>query len=177
MSRFFPESDFSSPYGSEADADGDGFQSFNRCLAQLKDQIAQFVEISPFCESPIEVQLGGRLAIALQNHAAWLPDGPAFALTKQEQIPLFKTPHLLLIPQFCWSRFRFDFAIQFSWEKQPRLLIECDGRQFHSTPEQIANDRRKDNQAAQAGMRVLRFSGSRIFHAAERCCAEVLGAL
>jgi very-short-patch-repair endonuclease len=52
------------------------------------------------------------------------------------------------------------------------VLIECDGKEFHSTPKQIANDRRKEAAAWHAGMGIVRFTGSDI-HQDTRNCALI----
>lgn len=48
---------------------------------------------------------------------------------------------------------RVDFAYP-----QHRLLIECDGRRWHTSVDAFQNDRRRDNLAQLAGWRVLRFT-------------------
>lgn len=42
------------------------------------------------------------------------------------------------------------------------IAIECDGKAYHSKPEQKAHDKRKDAYLHKNGWKVLRFSGSRI---------------
>jgi very-short-patch-repair endonuclease len=53
-------------------------------------------------------------------------------------------------------------------------MIECDGKEFHSTDEQIANDLAKDALAAKSGILLYRFSGSQIFRELDRCTQQVL---
>lgn len=43
-----------------------------------------------------------------------------------------------------------------------RVAIECDGKAYHSTPQQKAHDRRKNAYLRRHGWKVLRFSGSAI---------------
>ena len=43
-----------------------------------------------------------------------------------------------------------------------KLAIECNGKAYHSSPEQKARDRRKDRYLKRNGWKVLRFSGSMI---------------
>ncbi|RJR23634.1 DUF559 domain-containing protein [Candidatus Microgenomates bacterium] len=43
-----------------------------------------------------------------------------------------------------------------------RVAIECDGKAYHSTPEQKAHDRRKNAYLRRHGWKVLRFSGRSI---------------
>lgn len=105
------------------------------------------MQIAPKCESPIEVQLGAHLLRSL-------------------------SPPFELRPQFKLGRFRFDFAIMV--DEHAIMLIECDGKEFHSTPEQIENDQRKDKLAAAVGIKLLRFTGREIFHHPAQCAERVL---
>jgi very-short-patch-repair endonuclease len=75
-------------------------------------------------------------------------------------------------PQFKHGRYRYDFAV----ERDGRTLavIECDGRQFHSTPEQLERDHAKDVSAEEAGFEVFRFSGREIHRDAGDCVEQVL---
>jgi hypothetical protein len=50
---------------------------------------------------------------------------------------------------------RFDFLMDAGY-----FFLECDSKQWHRTPEQLANDRRKDAVAKKMGMRVCRIRWS-----------------
>lgn len=95
------------------------------------------------CESPIEVQLGAQLRLRLP---------PGFSV----------------MPQYQWKGWRMDFAITDATGKVVGF-VECDGAEFHQTPDQIANDRRKDMAAKAAGIQMFRFTGSDIFNHASAC--------
>jgi superfamily I DNA/RNA helicase/very-short-patch-repair endonuclease len=60
--------------------------------------------------------------------------------------------------------FRVDFALP-----ERRLAIEADGREWHDA----VRDRRRDEELAALGWEVLRFSGSDIHRAADRCADTV----
>lgn len=60
-------------------------------------------------------------------------------------------------PQVPCGRYRIDLALQ-----SHRIAIECDGKAFHSSPEQKAHDRRKNKYLRKNGWKVLRFTGSAI---------------
>jgi very-short-patch-repair endonuclease len=107
--------------------------------------------IRSFCESPIEVMLGARLTVALRK---------------------IEESHLSLSFQYPLGRYRYDFAI--TREEKAIALIECDGKEFHSTEAQISNDRAKDKLAAQKGVPVFRFSGSEIFKNEKECALLIL---
>lgn len=55
------------------------------------------------------------------------------------------------------GRYRIDLVLP-----AYRIAIECDGKEFHSSPEQKAHDRRKNTYLRRNGWKVLRFSGSAI---------------
>ena len=119
--------------------------------ADADARLSPFVELSDApaeCESPIE----RRLAV--------------FLVPRAEQWG-FK-----VICQFKHDRFRYDFAI----EKDNKVIavIECDGSDFHSTPEQLAHDAIKDLLARQAGFVVFRYSGREIHRDAARCAEEIV---
>lgn len=84
-------------------------------------------------------------------------------------------------PQYKIKQFRYDFAIILNGHligpQKPAVLIECDGKAFHSSPPQIANDERKNALAKFYGIQLLRFSGSQIYRDPESCAAEVLLAI
>lgn len=56
------------------------------------------------------------------------------------------------------GRYRIDIALP-----GDLIAIECDGKAYHSTPQQKANDRRKDRYLRKNGWRVIRVSGRRIY--------------
>jgi very-short-patch-repair endonuclease len=120
-------------------------------LPALFDKWALAGSIADVCESPIEIDLGVQFLIAFR------------AIGDDD---------FQLVPQQVLGSFRYDFAIT----RQEKLigLVECDGKEFHSTTEQIANDRAKDKLAAQMGVRMFRFSGSDIWRDPKVCVREVL---
>lgn len=57
---------------------------------------------------------------------------------------------------------RPDLAMWFPADDSVRLLIECDGYQFHSGRDKFKSDRARDRELLEVGYRVLRYSGSEI---------------
>lgn len=57
------------------------------------------------------------------------------------------------------GRYSIDIALPAYY-----IAIECDGKAYHSTPEQKAHDRRKNTYLKKNGWKVLRFSGKRIYN-------------
>jgi very-short-patch-repair endonuclease len=55
--------------------------------------------------------------------------------------------------------------------------MECDGKDFHSSADQQANDKLKDEAAANAGIRLIRFTGSQINGEVDACVRYALSAM
>jgi very-short-patch-repair endonuclease len=67
--------------------------------------------------------------------------------------------------------YRADILIE---EEGRRLVVECDGAEFHAvTKEQVERDKRRDRYCAARGICVMRFSGAEITRDARGCAAEV----
>jgi very-short-patch-repair endonuclease len=67
--------------------------------------------------------------------------------------------------------FRADILIE---QGGRRLVVECDGSEFHSiTKEQVERDKRRDRYCAARGVCVMRFSGAEIHRDPRGCAAEV----
>lgn len=111
---------------------------------RLLDEYRIAEALRPLCESPIEVQLGIHL------------------------VRLLSGKEIVSVPQYRWHRWRMDFALKRP-DGPPLLFIECDGRDFHSTSEQQANDRAKDRAARDARIPLMRFTGSAIYNDARAC--------
>jgi very-short-patch-repair endonuclease len=119
-------------------------------------------------ESPIETIFGAQFALALRplcNDIGW-----KFSVGTGDD-------DLVLYPQFPLARFRYDFAVVAKWKARPLVLIECDGKDFHSSADQQANDKLKDEAAANAGIRLIRFTGSEINGDVDACVRYSLSAM
>jgi hypothetical protein len=62
-----------------------------------------------------------------------------------------------------------DFAIKVAGVDPGLVFVECDGKEFHSSPAQIARDRLKDKLARDAGIALRRFTGSEINKRGDAC--------
>jgi very-short-patch-repair endonuclease len=100
------------------------------------------------CESPIERMLAAQLAPHAERWG-------------------FK-----LVSQFKHGPYRYDFAV----EKNGKIIavVECDGLEFHSTPEQIDRDVAKDLLANRSGFVVFHYSGTDIHRDAWKCAEEII---
>lgn len=156
-------------HGCEKDA-GD-FQpvSFSQAAGTALERIRNLLHLSPSCDSPIEVQLGAAVVMFFERAGARLRLCKSFDLRNAPE-------GLLLVPQFAWSHYRSDWAIM-SARSHGALLIECDGKDFHSSPAQKAHDARKDASARDYGFLTLRFTGSEIFRDADGCAQKIYDAV
>ena len=62
-----------------------------------------------------------------------------------------------LYAQLVVGSYRVDIALV---DGDARLVVECDGRAYHSTEAQLLADRRRDRELTHMGWRVIRYSGS-----------------
>lgn len=130
-------------------------------------------------QSPIE----DHLMIALGDVAGWMIiRKPYWKFEHALDFAYRRLPrrYLLLVPQCRVARYRLDFAAFAKGDNNGLKIvgIECDGRQFHTSPEHIERDKKRDAEINRLiGVRVARFSGSEIKKAADQCAAFVLDEL
>lgn len=142
-----------------------------RTLGQLIEPVVAAVELT---ESPIESELFW----AMMRH-------PKFVLVKGEDKP--EGAGIFVRPQTPIGPYIADFYILARgygqcnlklWppKQEIRLVVECDGKDWHTSPEQIAYDRRRDEYMANLGIKVQRFTGTEINKSAVHCanCIEHL---
>lgn len=65
-----------------------------------------------------------------------------------------------------------DFTCDFLLRSE-RIVIECDGHEFHTTVKRQARDRRIDRELQKQGYAILRFTGSQINADPKTCAIEV----
>ena len=116
------------------------------------------------CDSPIEEMLGAFILTVFEENDCKLH------LCNFAKMSELKTERLL-VPQFKWHHYRSDWAIIQPAESDRALLVEADGADFHSSPEQIEHDKRKDSAALDYGHITIRFPG-RLIHKDPRGCAR-----
>ena len=80
------------------------------------------------------------------------------------------------LPQPRMNVHRAGWEVDAVWDDQ-RLVVEVDGRKFHSTPARFERDRRKDADLLLAGYRVLRVTWRRLTKEPREVVAILAGAL
>jgi len=74
-----------------------------------------------------------------------------------------------LIPQYQIGNYYVDFA-----HIPTKTVIELDGKPYHTTPYQIANDEERQKSIERQGWHVLRFTGGDIYYHVDRCIIDTL---
>jgi very-short-patch-repair endonuclease len=141
---------------------------FSTVLLQAIEIAAESFTMAGVTESPIETIFGAKFGQALRSLCKDL--GREFSVGTEEEADL------VLHPQYPLECFRYDFAVRSKTQMKPLLLIECDGKDFHSSPKQLANDKLKDLAASNAGIRLIRFSESEINRDVDRSAEFALAA-
>jgi very-short-patch-repair endonuclease len=74
------------------------------------------------------------------------------------------------------GEYRVDFVVgMVDYPNGTKIVVECDGHDFHErTKEQAARDRKRDRVLQAAGYRVFRFTGSELYRNPFGCVEEVI---
>jgi very-short-patch-repair endonuclease len=138
-----------------------------------------------FCESPIEQLLGIELAYLEVDGFAFgksmdlrCLDAPLDVENLERYCPNGVDRFNLLFAQPQIANYRVDFLIlsRYRGDHQniKRLIIECDGHEYHErTREQAARDKQRSNELQYHGFKVFRYTGSQIYNNARGCAADV----
>lgn len=128
-------------------------------------------------DSPIEKLLFAALyAHVYYSHSKrmGLLNATVIPVDRLKDLPAARSA-LIVEPQVQFEFGRVDFVIH-AWDggEWKRLIVECDGHDFHErTQEQAARDRQRDREAQLAGVPVFRFTGTEINRDAWGCAAKI----
>lgn len=99
-------------------------------------------------------------------------------LSEQDIAQVNKHGVILLEYQKNELSWRADFVLSVPSLSSRKMIVECDGHQFHErTKEQAVRDRSRDREAQAAGYSILRFTGSELYRDPLKCVREVLDVL
>lgn len=157
-----------------------------KLLAQVKahiDERSGDWESEKYTQSPIECLLLDALhmmascQITEYTYISLVTDRADSAQALSRQDPLT----LIVEPQAQLEGWRVDFLVH-AWEfgrisgrpQWRRLIVECDGHDFHErTKEQAAKDRSRDREFQLRGFGVMRFTGSEIVNDPLGCACQI----
>jgi very-short-patch-repair endonuclease len=148
----------------------------------------EFEAASEATESPIEHAM--LLALTLMGRSL-LFGGAVYFTTKCRQIDADDYEYLVIEPQASIGDYRVDFLLThatFEDDPEPirdpdgrvrtRLIVECDGHDFHDrTKAQASRDRARDRDLQSRGIRVYRYTGADIWKDVMACAKEAIEAL
>jgi very-short-patch-repair endonuclease len=122
-------------------------------------------------QSPIEAELGSALL-------ATLPAITMFCNVIDGK-PERDDQGFFISPQFPVGNYRADFCIfmhtRFAAE---RLILECDGHQYHErTSDQAEHDKKRDRAFVESGLQVMRFTGTEIRRDPLACAEQAVAHL
>jgi very-short-patch-repair endonuclease len=157
---------------------------FSKLAAQARDRIEDCVNNvyrDADGDSPIECLMATAL------YASFYPSGYCILAMRDEGIPpglleKLQGTTVLMEQQIDVAGWRADFVLTYydwgfrhsrepSWQK---IIIECDGHDFHErTKEQAAKDRSRDRGAQARGFVIFRFTGSEIWADPMGCADQV----
>lgn len=135
-------------------------------MKPIKHYVQRVVAANKFSESPIESQLFW----AMSNNEKFIlcqegdePQGEGFFLFPQTNIGKYRVDFYLLARLIVsnpkvWGKF-----------KEAKIVIECDGKAFHSREDQKTRDAERDKYLKDNGYEVTRFTGSEIYHHSKFC--------
>lgn len=72
--------------------------------------------------------------------------------------------------QVACNNYRIDLVI---YTGKKKLAIEADGKNYHSSVQQVKHDKEKDWQLRKHGWEVIRFTGSEIYRNSNQCVEEI----
>lgn len=120
-------------------------------MKSLKDILTPFTG-----ESPIEEALAG--ALKRRKHFVFNEGEKGFLVIRQAPVgPYFS-----------------DFMIYVATPKGTRRFVaECDGKDYHSSEEQIKYDKARDDYFNEQGLFVFRITGAEIYRSADDCAERI----
>jgi very-short-patch-repair endonuclease len=147
---------------------------FEKVLASLlKPRLEQLINelyyATEQCESPIEVfMLYALLCVGAEYHDTVNIQVDGKALFKVGDSPY----ELMIEPQKKIDKYRVDFLLtstdynpKFRTDGyyQKKLVVECDGFEFHGTKEKIQKDKERDRKIQSLGYFIYHYTGSEIW--------------
>ena len=117
----------------------------------------------------------GRRGVPMFREVVHFLDEPLFTRSEAERrLGMLCRSAGLPLPRM--NMRRAGWEVDAVWDAQ-RLVVEVDGRKFHSPAPQFERDRRKDGELMLAGYRVLRITWRRLTREPEQVIALIAAAL
>lgn len=130
--------------------------------------------------SPIEVTFFIAISFLTDDNPQFMLHGSQAVGGGSPNLELFrklaKDRGMLLIEyqtkELSW---RADFVLSAPTWSDRKIIVECDGHEFHErTKQQAARDRSRDREAQAAGYSILRFTGAELYRDPMGCAVEAM---
>jgi len=125
------------------------------------------------CESPIENLFLSSIIFLAHEHG--------YKINVNNKLAPIKTgdtaPTLKIECQYKINSYRIDFLIELESENKnsAKILVECDGHDFHEkTKEQAAKDHKRDRCLQSLKYKIYRYTGSEVYKNTFACAMEVI---
>lgn len=130
------------------------------------DRMRALQAICAQCDSPIEKDLAAALLDCRDLH------GGESVSVHTPDTSIAGDSDVMICPQYAIGRFRVDFAIMRSTGR--RLVVECDGIEFHDrTNMQFIAERQRERDILIAGWPTMRFAGAEIARDPDTCAKQI----
>jgi very-short-patch-repair endonuclease len=111
----------------------------------------------------------------IHNDPRWMSDEEAvngvYSVFPQYRIGRYRVDFLVM-------RSEIDYLLNYPLVKSEKVIVECDGHDFHEkTKAQAAHDKKRDRFLQSKGMKVFRFTGTEIFGDCVSCVREIYQAI
>lgn len=138
------------------------------------DFLLQMEERASAYDDDVKVVICG-LAMARQDAIARATESPAEEWLSDGFLPFLTDPDFAVYPQTKIGPYRVDFLCEHNKNLSRRsVVVEVDGHDWHErTKEQASRDKRRDRALTGAGLTVVRFTGSDVYHDPLKCATEV----
>ena len=133
-------------------------------------------ELVSVCASPIEEAMLYALCIVCHQHT----ENVFYRLGNRTFGSVDKfAPKCCIAPQSTIWNYRVDFLVTYiAGLEERRIVIECDGHEFHNrTREQAIRDRQMDRELQKLGLIVFRYTGSEIWSDVFECAEEAVATI
>lgn len=131
----------------------------------IYDELERLRFMRRWCESPIESRFISSL-IASRRFVVMEQEGARECKLEGRDIAV--------VPQYKIGRYRLDFAF-FFYDingQHHSINIECDGKEYHSSPEAVQRDKDRDHYMRCQGFDVWRYPGWALYHGDGACADE-----
>lgn len=141
----------------EIDAFREYFSKFHAFVAWYGKEFSSFEDIEGYLDGEVEK---GKMDPGERQYIERL-------MVRYHYLPLHDSYHLTLQPPFPNLRvdgkpIRPDMLFWIPTKPQVKIIVECDGFDYHSDKEKFISDRKRDRALQNRGYRVLRYAGSEI---------------